>query len=114
MIYGIIMSVKVVAAVLICTALPLSVSGSLINDFLVTHCLGGITTQYTVSVDCVKENIRGPLVSNSRHPDWRSRMETGFAKTVWPVGIEQMCYTSISSEVKSSDENNEPPRVEPG
>jgi hypothetical protein len=25
----------------------------------------------------VKENIRRPLVSSSRHPDWRSRMETG-------------------------------------
>ena len=104
--------VKAVAALLICTALPvracssalrtfltlflpaLGVSDSMINDFLVTRlpcicdlsgveggfplfevtfqCLGGKTMQYTVSVDCVKENIRGPLASSSRHPDWRS------------------------------------------
>ncbi len=54
---------------------------------------GGKMTPYTVSVDYVNENIR--LVSSSRHSDWRSRMETEIAKTVWPVGIEQMCYTSF-------------------
>ena len=50
--------------------------------------------QYSTGIDEVEKNVRGRLVSNIRHSDWRSWRECAITKILRFVGNKEMCCTS--------------------